>query len=447
MITETKMFGPLGFIIALCLIFVLPVGAQGQFILPLPTDVDSFPAFRLSGGAASTGKFSEFSELNIVGNASLGALFEFYPLRLPDPKGKFKNLTLYSMIYKGTEGSSINIEEFDPGDLLFPFSKDISTSLGAHLSIYKIPCYDRVHWNDRLELSGFGDYFLQQRVFSDASPLNVNTWHYGLKLTWTTTKNTQLLQKDREKVHKFANTQLKEILKKNTDGDSSGTNPDNDNTELPVDSPGKNIADSADSSRPEVTNQAQALKSQSDEVIEKDQDRKELKENSTISIAKKVSVLSEKDIHISGQTPKPEETRSPESAEPQSDKTKEGNQSGQESSENSEIGMIEKIKDISDLYYFEAVKKTKMVRTTIGVYIINIQIAKNTMETFQKLFDGRAVGPWYGGLGIDIAFQYGAFGYEFDYKYIRRTDTEAKGLNGSTFATKISVSGKIIDVF
>jgi hypothetical protein len=40
------------------------VAVQAQMILPLPSDLDSIPAFRLSGGAASAGSFDDF--LNLI---------------------------------------------------------------------------------------------------------------------------------------------------------------------------------------------------------------------------------------------------------------------------------------------------------------------------------------------------------------------------------------------
>ncbi len=51
------------------------------------------------------------------------------------------------------------------------------------------------------------------------------------------------------------------------------------------------------------------------------------------------------------------------------------------------------------------------------------------------------------GAGIKFAFQYRAFGYEFDYRYIFPKTPDIRGLIGSSFAMRISMSGKILDAF
>lgn len=353
MIAESKRALRSGLVAVIGLCLAAGLTANAQMILPLPSDLDSLPAFRISGGAASAGTFSDFSELNIVENASIGALFEFSPLRRPDSAGTMRHFTIYSMIFKGSGSSSSDIRNFDPGDLLFPQSKDISALMGAHLSIYRHAGDRTTAGEDRLEISAFGDYSLQQRTIANDSlpdpgdstliedlPFNVNTWHIGAKFTWTTRKSSS---------------------------------------------------------------------EQKDAIIEAGRER---------SIAD--SLLNEARMNLA---------------------------KGGELPDSTDFYEAKKKQDISNLNYANAMKDSKMVRVTLGAYFINIQISKNTMDTFRRVLNDQSVKDAYRGLGLKFAFQYKAFGYEFDYRYIFPTDPEVSGLTGSSFATGISVSGQIFDAF
>jgi hypothetical protein len=92
-------------------------------------------------------------------------------------------------------------------------------------------------------------------------------------------------------------------------------------------------------------------------------------------------------------------------------------------------------------------KKPKLVGLTMGTYFVNIQIAKNTLDSFKEILNEPNVKSSFRGVGIKVALQYGAFGHEFDYRYISPHGPSPKGLIGSTFSTRISISGTILDQF
>lgn len=327
--------------------------ARAQMILPLPPDLDSLPAFRLSGGAASAGSFSDFAELDIAENSSIGALFEFSPLRLTDPEGWFKHLTAYTTINKGSGSEKADAGGFDPGDLLFPLSKDISAMIGFHHSVYRMRGKASYKGDDRHEVGIFADYSLQQRKLSKDStitpgdpavslelPLNVSTWHVGVKYSWTTRKMDTSSYEDtyRAKIAMDSAESIFRTAKLNFDS-----------LEGPVDS--------------------------------------------------------------------------------------------------SEVKLAREILEISKRNYENIARGHKIVRLTMGLYYINIQIAENTLDSFRAVLNETNLRDHYQGTGLKFAFQYRSFSYEFDYRYILTSDPDVKGLTGSSFATRISISGQILDAF
>jgi hypothetical protein len=327
--------------------------SRAQMILPLPPDLDSLPAFRLSGGAASAGSFSDFAELDIAENSSIGALFEFSPLRLTDPEGWFKHLTAYTTINKGSGSEKADAGGFDPGDLLFPLSKDISAMIGFHHSIYRMRGRASHKGDDRHEVGVFADYSLQQRKLSGDStvvpgdpaislelPLNVSTWHIGVKYSWTTRKMDTSAYED---VYRA-----------------------------------KIAMDSAESMFRNARMKFDSLEGPAD---------------------------------------------------------------------SSEVKLAEELLEISKRNYENIACPHKIVRLTMGLYYINIQIAENTMDSFRAVLDRTDLRDAYRGVGLKFAFQYRSFGYEYDYRYILTTDPDVKGLTGSSFATRISISGQILDAF
>ncbi|MEE9555490.1 MAG: hypothetical protein V3W18_14485 [candidate division Zixibacteria bacterium] len=351
MITSLRVLRFLGLTVMLITMSVLMVSsAQAQMILPLPLDLDSMPAFRISGGAASAGPISDFAKLDIAENASIGALFEFSPLRKPDTRGWFKRLTIYKTINKGSNDWLGEGESFDAGQLLFPLTKDVAVMSGGYLSIYRWGSNDST---DRNEIAIFEDYSLQQRKISKDSttvpdnppvfielPLNVIIWQCGLKYSWTTMKKDAVPSKD------IYETSI-----------------------------GRNSAESL--------------------------------------------------IRI---------------AESDSDSA-EGPLGG------SNVNLAKEILEIWDKNQIDTTKSCKMVRLTGGIYFIYIHITKNTMDTFRTILNECDLKGRYPGVGAKFAFQYRSFGYEFDYRFIWPREPDVRGLMGSSFATRISISGQILDAF
>jgi hypothetical protein len=182
----------------------MPSTVRAQMILPLPSDVESPPAFRLSGGLASAGTIDDFLKLNISDNSSVNALFEFSPFGTPKDYWLLRNLTVYTLLNKGPDGTDSNVEEFDAVELLFPLSKDVAALIGLHRSFDLVERDTLCEGISRHGLGLFGDYSLQQRRFprdssfvpdgntnSSARPVNVSTWHIGVKYAWTTTNQTE----------------------------------------------------------------------------------------------------------------------------------------------------------------------------------------------------------------------------------------------------------------
>lgn len=322
--------------------------SRAQMILPLPSDPDTLPAFRLSGGAASAGSIGDFAKLDIAENASIGALFEFSPRRKPDPKGWFKRWTIYTTINKGSDDWLGESESFDAGQLLFPLTKDVAVMAGYCLSIYR---RDDNNGKDRNEIAFFSDYSLQQRKISKDSttvpgdppvfielPLNVNIFQWGLKYSWTTKKEDTAAYKD--------------IYEASIGRDSA---------------------------------------------------------ESLIRIAESNS----------------------DSAE--------GPLGG------SNVNLAKEILEIWDKNQIDTTKSFKMVRLTRGIYFIYIRINKNTMDTFRTILNESDLKASYLGVGVKFAFQYKSFGYEFNYRFIWPREPDVRGLTGSSFATRISISGQILD--
>lgn len=351
MFTSLKLLRFSGLIImAITMSISMASGARAQMILPLPSDLDSLPAFRLSGGAASAGSISDFAKLDIAENASIGALFEFSPLREPDSSKWPRRMTIYTTINKGSADSPGETESFDAGELLFPLTKDIAVMTGSCLSMLR---WKGNNTNDRNEIAIFGDYSLQQRKISKDSatapgnppvfielPLNISTWHIGFKYSWTTKKKDTAAYMDNYEA---------EIVRDSAESLFGIAKSNLDSAKGPIDS--------------------------------------------------------------------------------------------------SNFHLAKEILEIADKNYKNTTKSLKIVRLTMGAYYINIQIAKNTMDSFKTLLNEANLRNAYRGVGMKFAFQYRSFGYEFDYRYIIPREPDVRGLMGSSFATRISMSAQILDAF
>lgn len=323
--------------------------SRAQMILPLPSDLDSLPAFRLSGGAASAGSISDFTKLDIAENSSIGALFEFSPLREPETRRWPRRMTIYTTVNKGSDDWLGEAGSFDAGQLLYPLTTDIAMLTGSCMSIHR---WIGDNENDRNEIAFFADYSLQQRKISRDSitapgnppvlmelPLNISTWHIGLKYSWTTKKkDTAYMDNNEAETVRDSAESLFRIAEANLDS-----------AEGPIDS--------------------------------------------------------------------------------------------------SNFHLAKEIKEIADKNYKNTAKSVKIVRLTMGIYYINIQIAKNTMDSFNAVLNETNLRDAYRGVGMKFAFQYRAFGYEFDYRYIIPREPDVRGLMGSSFATRITMSGQILDAF
>ncbi len=350
MFTSLRLLRFLGLIIMATTISIsMASGARAQMILPLPLDLDILPAFRLSGGAASAGSIGDFAKLDIAENASIGALFEFSPLRKADTKGRPKRWTIYTTINKGSADSPGETESFDAGELLFPLTKDVAVMSGGCLSIHR---WKGNKGKDRNEIAVFGDYSLQQRKISKDStiapddhpvivelPLNISTWHIGLKYSWTTKKkDTAYMDMSEAEIVRDSAKLLFGIAKANFD-------------------------------------------------------------------------------------------------------------SAKSSIDTSNFDLAKEIVEIADKNYKNTAKNVKIVRLTGGIYFIYIRITKNTMDTFRTILNESDLKAGYKGVGAKFAFQYRSFGYEFDYRFIWPREPDVRGLMGSSFATRISISGQILDAF
>ncbi len=113
----------------------------------------------------------------------------------------------------------------------------------------------------------------------------------------------------------------------------------------------------------------------------------------------------------------------------------------------SNVNLAKEILEIWDKNQIDTTKSFKMVRLTWGIYFIYIHITENTMDTFRTILNESDLKGRYPGVGAKFAFQYRSFGYEFDYRFIWPREPDVRGLMGSSFATRISISGQILDAF